>query len=110
MRDLSGRGVGDYTLREKIGEGSDGDVYLAEHQVLKRLAVVKVLNEDRQCADHAKDRFLRKAQLASQLRHPNAAHVYEFGNADNEGPMWIAMERAVSQTRVPWPLQLCCRH
>jgi WD40 repeat protein/serine/threonine protein kinase len=67
-------------------------VYRAEHLVLRRVAVVKVMTEAQQCANHAERRFLREAQLASQLRHPNAAHVYDFGIADEDGLMWLAME------------------
>lgn len=39
MGDLIGRRVGDYTLREKVGDGGYGDVYRAEHWVLKRTAI-----------------------------------------------------------------------
>jgi WD40 repeat protein/serine/threonine protein kinase len=90
--DHSGRTLGDYRLRSRIGGGGNGVVYRAEHLVLRRVAVVKVMTEAQQCADHAERRFLREAQLASQLRHPNAAHVYDFGIADEDGLMWLAME------------------
>src|ERR1044071_3828333 len=102
MADLSGRRLGDYILREKIGDGGNGDVYRAEHRVLRRVAVVKVMNEERQCTDHAEARFLREAQLASQLRHPNTAHVYDFGVADEDGLMWIAMEFVDGVTLDEW--------
>lgn len=90
--DHSGRRLGDYALRERIGGGGNGVVYRAEHLVLRRVAVVKVMTEAQQCADNAEARFLREAQLASQLRHSNAAHVYDFGIADEDGLMWLAME------------------
>jgi serine/threonine protein kinase/WD40 repeat protein len=102
MADLSGRILGDYILREKIGDGGYGDVYRAEHRLLKRVAVVKVLNEDLQCSHHAKVRFLREAQLASKLRHPYAAHVYDFGVADEDGSLWIAMEYVEGVTLGAW--------
>ncbi|HEX3475966.1 MAG TPA: serine/threonine-protein kinase [Kofleriaceae bacterium] len=98
MADLSGRVLGDYVLREKVGGGGYGEVYRAEHLELRRVAVVKVMNEERRWKDEAAAaRFRREAQLASQLRHPNAAHVYDFGvsaagEEDREGVMWIAME------------------
>jgi len=69
MADLAGRILGDYILREKTGDGGFGDVYRAQHRVLKRVAVVKVLNEERRCSQDAEERFLREAQLASQLHH-----------------------------------------
>ena len=100
MRDLSGYVLGDYVLRARIGGGGNGDVYRAEHLELRRVAVVKVMNEQRRCAvNEAARRFRREAQLASQLSHDNAAHVYDFGVAvidedtdDEEDVMWIAME------------------
>src|SRR5215468_2775577 len=102
MADLTGRKLGDYILREKIGDGGHGEVYRAEHRVLKRVAVVKVLHEERQRAPHAEERFLREAQLASQLRHPSAAHVYDFGVADEDGLLWIAMEFVDGITLADW--------
>jgi WD40 repeat protein/serine/threonine protein kinase len=102
MADLSGRVLGDYLLREKIADGGYGDVYRAEHRLLKRVAVVKVLNEERQRHDHAEERFLREAQLASRLRHPYAAHIYDFGVADEDGLLWIAMELVEGVTLGEW--------
>ncbi|MEO7731545.1 MAG: protein kinase [Kofleriaceae bacterium] len=101
MADLSGRVLGDYVLREKLGNGGYGEVYRAEHLELRRVAVIKVMNEARRWKDDtAAARFRREAQFASQLRHPNAAHVYDFGVAvieggdddDDDEVMWIAME------------------
>jgi hypothetical protein len=40
----------------------------------------------------SRERFLREAKLASQLRHPYAAHVYAFGAEDQGSLLWIAME------------------
>ncbi len=102
MADLSGRALGDYILREKIGDGGFGDVYRAQHRVLKRVAVVKVLNEERRCSHDAEERFLREAQLASQLRHPYAAHIYDFGVANDDGVLWIAMELVEGVTLREW--------
>jgi serine/threonine protein kinase len=102
MADHSGRILGDYILRAKIGGGGYGDVYRAEHRLLKRVAVVKVLNEKLQCSHDAKVRFLREAQLASQLRHPYAAHVYDFGVAAEDGLLWIAMELVDGVTLGEW--------
>jgi len=99
--DLSGRKLGDYTLRERIGGGGNGDVYRAEHRLLRRVAVIKVINEVQQCADDAEARFLREAQLASKVSHSNAAHVYDFGVAE-DGLMWLAMEFVDGITFAAW--------
>jgi WD40 repeat protein/serine/threonine protein kinase len=88
---LAGRKLGDFILREPIGEGGYAVVYRCEQQQLRRSAVIKVLHERGQRSDAALDRFRREALLASQLDHPYAAHVYAFGDED-DGLFWIAME------------------
>ncbi len=86
-----GRALGEFIVREKIGEGGFGAVYLADQPLLAREAVIKVAR-----AQHAGDpeliqRFLREARMASKLDHPYAAHIYAFG-AEPDGLLWIAME------------------
>src|SRR5689334_15427733 len=107
---LSERMLGEFVLRELVGAGGFGDIYLAEQQTLRRDAVVKVLRADI-ALDHGVDGFLREAKLASQLDHPYAAHVYAFG-AEPDGVCWIAMElvrgaslRAMLETQGPLPLE-----
>ncbi|MEO8699981.1 MAG: serine/threonine-protein kinase [Kofleriaceae bacterium] len=86
-----GRTVGDFTLRERIGEGGFGVVYRATQPALDREAVVKLLHTRLRSAKAATERFLREAKLASKLDHPYAAHIYAFG-AEPDGALWIAME------------------
>jgi WD40 repeat protein/serine/threonine protein kinase len=112
-RDLSGRTLGEFVLREQIGEGGYGAVYRCDQPVLQRSAVIKVLHERRRGDEVAQERFFREAQLASRLDHPYAAHIYAFGATDDgDGELlWIAMELvdgiALSdwlETRGPMPL------
>ena len=100
-RDLCGRTLGDFVLREQIGEGGGGTVYRCFQRSLRRDAVVKVLREPKRGNEGAKERFLREAQLASQLDHPFAAHVYAFG-AEPDGVLWIAMELVKGTTLEAW--------
>jgi WD40 repeat protein/serine/threonine protein kinase len=99
-RDLSGRQLGEFVLRERIGQGGYGDVYRCEQSALNRSAVVKVLW--RTSKDGAHERFRREAQLASQLNHPYAAHVYAFGTEDGGRLRWIAMELVQGITLEEW--------
>ena len=107
---LSGRRLGEFVLREPIGVGGYGTVYRCEQPALNRDAVVKVLHGRRKRTDTgqerflrqaAQERFLREAQLASKLDHPYAAHVYSSGIED-DGLMWIAMERVQGLTLAAW--------
>ncbi|HWO22195.1 MAG TPA: serine/threonine-protein kinase, partial [Kofleriaceae bacterium] len=90
--DLCGRTVGEFVLRERIGEGAYGAVYRAEQPLLGREAVIKVLHGKLRASQVMIQRFLREARLASRLDHPFAAHVYAFGVEKDDGLLWIAME------------------
>src|SRR5678815_5736692 len=87
---LGERTLGDFVLRELVGSGGFGDIYLAEQLTLHREAVVKVLRGDLpRERERDVEEFLREAKLASQLDHPYAAHIYAFG-AGPGGVCWRA--------------------
>ncbi len=90
-QDLSGRTLGEYILREQIGEGGYAAVYRGEQPFLERNVAIKVLHEERLDND-SRERFLREARLASQLNHPYAAQVFASGVEDQGSLLWIAME------------------
>lgn len=90
-QDLSGRTLGEYILREQIGEGGYAAVYRGEQPFLERNVAIKVLHEER-LDDDSRERFLREARLASQLNHPYAAQVFASGVEDQGSLLWIAME------------------
>src|SRR5438876_6441798 len=87
---LIGRTLGEFTIREKIGEGGFGVVYRAEQLPLAREVVVKVMHTKHRGTKQMIDRFMREARLASRLEHPYTAHIYAFG-AEPDGLLWIAM-------------------
>ncbi|MBI4854422.1 MAG: protein kinase [Acidobacteria bacterium] len=88
---LIGRTLGDFIIREKIGEGAFGAVYKAEQITLMREVVIKVLHQKHLDNQEIIERFLREARLASRLEHPFTAHIYAFG-AESDGLLWTAME------------------
>ena len=76
--------VGFYRLRERIGVGGMGEVWLAEHDRLVRPAVIKLirperLEEGREAAQRTVRRFEKEAQATSQLRSPHTVELYDFG-------------------------------
>ncbi len=91
MSGYEGRTVGDFCVRERLGSGGVGEVYLADQLTLGRQAVIKFLARPTNISSEAAARFLREARLASRLDHPFAAHVYAFG-IEPDGTLWIAME------------------
>src|ERR1700690_2360177 len=86
---MIGRTLGDFIVRERIGEGGFGVVYRAEQPLLGRETVVKVSTAAG--TKEYVDRFLREARLASRIDHPYAAHIYAFGS-EADGTLWTAME------------------
>jgi WD40 repeat protein/serine/threonine protein kinase len=100
--DLSGRRIGEFVLRERIGEGSFGAVYRCDQPLLGREVVIKVLHRKLRGHDVIVQRFLREARLASRFDHPYAAHIYAFGIEPHDRLLWIAMERVQGVTLAEW--------
>ncbi|MEO6443825.1 MAG: serine/threonine-protein kinase [Gemmatimonadaceae bacterium] len=80
-----------YLVRERLGEGGMGEVYLAEHVRMKRKVAVKLMRPWMAGDPLAVSRFHREAENASQITHPNVAQVYDFGETA-EGALYLAME------------------
>src|SRR5687767_1328398 len=67
-----------------------GVVYKAMDPVLNRTVAVKVMSEGLAQDKLLRERFLREAQAAGSLQHPNLVTIYDFGETD--GHLFIAME------------------
>ena len=82
--------IGKYRILELVGEGAMGVVYKAVDSVLDRTVAVKVMNDAIARHDELRKRFLREAQAAASLQHPNVVSIYDLGEVD--GHLYIAME------------------
>jgi predicted Ser/Thr protein kinase len=80
-RDLP-EAFGRYRVERKLGEGGMGAVYLARDPQLARAVAVKVPFLTGPDADAVRARFLREAQAAAALRHPNICPLFEVGEVD----------------------------
>ena len=78
-----------YRLQEEIGRVGMGVVYRAQDLMLDHQVAVKVFERSESDADRS-DRFLREAQAAARLNHPNIVTVYDAGEVD--GRSFIVME------------------
>ena len=74
----SGR-FGRFLIRRELGRGGFGIVFLAEDPRLQRQVALKVPRPDALANTDLRQRFLRKAQAAASLDHPNVVQVYEAG-------------------------------
>jgi serine/threonine-protein kinase len=82
---------GRYTLRERIGEGSIGMVYAADHVLLGRKLAIKLLPTGSEHDPTLIERFRREGEVLCQLRSPHTVTTYEFDH-DADGTLYIAME------------------
>jgi TPR repeat protein len=81
---------------EELGRGAMGITYKAMDTTLERCVALKVINPDQIVGEETRQRFLREARAAAQLRHPNVAGVFHLGV--EEGTHFYAMEFIDGQT------------
>lgn len=86
----SGADFAGYTIVRRLGAGGMGEVYLVKHPRLPRQDAMKILNSAISADLAYQDRFIREADLAAGLWHPNVVAVHDRGEA--AGQLWIAMD------------------
>ena len=92
-----GTKVGRFEIEKKLGEGGMASVYLAKDLTLFRTAALKVLEQNKVLRaltlnerENLKNRFVREAQTAALINHPNITQIYD-ANFDSDS-WYIAME------------------
>ena len=88
---MIGKKINNYELRELVGDGAMGVVYLAEHPVLRRRAAVKLLKRQYLESPALITRFVNEARAAAAIHHPNVIEVIDVGMLDGDVP-YIMME------------------
>jgi Tol biopolymer transport system component/predicted Ser/Thr protein kinase len=90
------RTIGQYRIREMLGEGGMGIVYKALDTHLDRFVALKLLPPEKVSDSDRKDRFVQEAKAASALNHPNIIHIYDIDRQN--GVDFIAMEYVDGKT------------
>lgn len=85
------RQLGQYRLRHLIGSGGMGEVYLAEHQLLKRPCAIKLIRPGKANDPTAMARFEREVRATARLSHWNTVEVFDYGRTD-DGTFYYVME------------------
>jgi serine/threonine-protein kinase len=83
--------IGQYRLKEVLGFGGMGTVYLAEHVLLRRPCAIKVIRPDQAGDPQALKRFEREVRATATLTHWNTIEVYDYGHAE-DGTFYYVME------------------
>ncbi|WP_036415080.1 serine/threonine-protein kinase [Mycobacterium gastri] len=79
-----------YTILRVLGAGAMGTVYLAQHPRLPRQDALKVLSPQLTADPQYRARFVREADIAATLSHPNIVGIHDRGEFG--GQFWISMD------------------
>ena len=90
MRLAAGEEFAGYTILQVLGAGGMGTVYLAQHPRLPRQDALKVLSAELTADPQYQARFLREADIAATLSHPNILGIHDRG--EHDGQLWISMD------------------
>jgi serine/threonine-protein kinase len=85
------RRLGQYQLRQRLGAGGMGEVYLAEHMLLRRPCAIKLIRPDQAGDPRVLARFEREVRATATLTHPNTVQVFDYGHAE-DGTFYYVME------------------
>ena len=96
-----GSRIGRYTIESTLGQGGMGKVYLAHDPVIDRKVALKVITIRPDLSDEEagqyRERFLREAQAAGALIHPNIVAVHDVGQDAATRSPYIVMEHVPGQ-------------
>ncbi|MEW6363840.1 MAG: protein kinase [Acidobacteriota bacterium] len=88
--------IGPYRILEELGRGGMGVVYKAYQETLRRHVALKVMTAGQFAGTEAVRRFMREAESAAQLRHPNIVPIMDSG--EHEGRPYFTMAYIEGQT------------
>jgi serine/threonine-protein kinase len=80
-----------YRLGRKLGRGGMGEVFFAEHQLLKRPCAIKLIRSELVGNPRIFGRFEREVRATAALSHWNTIEIYDYGRND-DGSFYYVME------------------
>jgi eukaryotic-like serine/threonine-protein kinase len=83
--------LGQYRLKRRLGAGGMGEVYLAEHLLLRRPCALKLIRPEQAGDPTNLHRFEREVQAMATLTHWNTVEIFDYGHAD-DGTFYYVME------------------
>jgi serine/threonine protein kinase len=107
--------IGRYEVRDRLGEGGMGVVYLATDPRLQRTVAIKILSVGDATSDELRERFAREARSVAALKHNHIVTIYDIGEDQNrpfiameflDGETLAEMIRRRAQLTLPRKLQL----
>ena len=93
---MIGQTLSHYKIIDKLGQGGQGEVYLAEDSRLDRKVALKILPQHLSERADLRERFEREARAVSSLNHPHICTLHDIGEQD--GIHYLVMEHLVGET------------
>ena len=95
--------LGRYEVLSELGKGAMGIVYLARDPVIGRMVAIKTIRASAMGDDDSesrefRERFIREAQTAGILSHPNIVTIHDIGEDPDTQISFIAMEYIEGKT------------
>src|SRR4051812_33533985 len=84
-----------YEIEKIIGEGGMGAVFAATHKLTGKRVAMKWMLPELARDEDAVHRFMREAQAAGRINHPNVVDVYDVGKHDDS--FFIVMEHLTGE-------------
>ncbi|MEZ4363578.1 MAG: protein kinase [Kofleriaceae bacterium] len=95
---LLGKVLGErFLVQERVGQGTSGTIYRAEHVTLRRKVAIKVLHAELARDDLAVERFRREATMVAEVDNEHIVEIHDFGRAP-DGRLYLAMEMLEGET------------
>lgn len=85
------RQLGQYRLKQMLGSGGMGEVYLAEHEMMKRPCAIKIIRPEKAGNPKVLARFEREVRATAKLSHWNSIDIYDYGRTE-DGTFYYVME------------------
>jgi serine/threonine-protein kinase len=76
---MIGQTIGNYLVRQKLGEGGMGSVYLAEHPHIGKKVALKILHAEFASNQEVVTRFFNEAKAVNDINHPNIVDIIDYG-------------------------------
>ncbi|MCH7729536.1 MAG: serine/threonine protein kinase [Planctomycetes bacterium] len=83
--------LGQYKLGRLLGAGGMGEVYEAEHQLMRRPCAIKLIRPSKADDPRVLARFEREVRFSAKLSHWNNIDIFDYGRAD-DGTFYYVME------------------
>ena len=94
---MVGTRIGPFVVKDKLGEGGMGAVYVAEHTVLDTTRVIKLLLPELTRNQTVVQRFINEARAAAAIQHRNIIAVHDVGQLPG-GDWYIVMDHLPGAT------------